>query len=74
MNILLIISHSYLFCVICAQTVGQYDNYQFYEIFIENQQQLEMFRFMESHPDGVSKPKISLHTNYSFINQCIQTI
>lgn len=61
MNIFLIIAHSYLFCVICGQTVGQYDNYQFYEILIENQQQLEMFRFMESHPDGVSKSNKSLY-------------
>lgn len=33
---------------------ARYDNYRVYELFIANQNQLELVKEIQSHPDGVS--------------------
>ena len=42
---------------ICGQALterARYDNYRVYKVSIENEQQLEVLKMVESNPDGVS--------------------
>lgn len=52
---LLVISLSVLLVVLSGQAEkARYDNYRVYEIFVENEDQLELMKQIENYPDGVS--------------------
>lgn len=43
-----------LLVVFAASEKARYDKYRMYEIFVENQEQLELMEMIEEYPDGVS--------------------
>lgn len=40
---------------VAAVEKARYDNYRVYTIIVENQEQLSLFKEIESNPDGVSR-------------------
>lgn len=43
------------FAAVKASEKARFDNYRVYEIYIENDQQLELMQHIENYPDGVRK-------------------
>lgn len=43
-----------LLVVFAASEKARYDKYRMYEIFVENEEQLELMKMIEQYPDGVS--------------------
>ena len=53
MRIILIISFIHLLITLAISEKSRYDNYRVYEIFIANQNQLELVKEIQNYPDGV---------------------
>lgn len=54
------------FVLLCAFSVepaekARFDNYRVYEILIETDEQLELFKAIENYPDGVSETETKLN-------------
>lgn len=54
MKLLSICFCTLLFAVVTISEKARFDNYRVYEIFVENDQQLELMQQIENNPDGVT--------------------